>query len=66
LPHPLEPTDLWPTLGEICAQIGQPVRTARREVLPLMVALGMLAFDGERYRRADRHPDGGIGLTVGG
>ncbi|MEU4394320.1 DUF6042 family protein [Kribbella sp. NPDC023855] len=29
---------------------------ARREVLPLMVALGMLTFGGERYRRVDRPP----------
>jgi hypothetical protein len=51
-----DPRPGWPTLGEICAQVGRAVPTARREVLPLMVALGMLTFDGERYRRVDRPP----------
>jgi hypothetical protein len=46
----------WPTLGEISAQVGLAVPTARRAVLPLMVALGMLTLDGERYRRVDRPP----------
>jgi hypothetical protein len=46
----------WPALGEISEQVGLAVPTARRAVLPLMVALGMLTFDGERYRRVDRPP----------
>lgn len=51
-----DPRPGWPTLSEISAQVGLAVPTARRAVLPLMVALGMLAFDGERYRRVNRPP----------
>lgn len=51
-----DPRPGWPTLGEISAQVGLAMPTARRAVLPLIVALGMLTFDGERYRRVDRPP----------
>jgi hypothetical protein len=51
-----DPVPGRPTLGEISAQVGLAVPTTRRAVLPLMVALGMLTFDGERYRGVDRPP----------
>lgn len=51
-----DPRPGWPTLGEISAQVGLAVPTVRRAVLPLMVAVGMLTFDGVRYFGVDRPP----------
>ncbi|MGW6200836.1 DUF6042 family protein [Kribbella sp. NPDC055110] len=39
----------WPTLADIARQVGVPEPKVRRDLLPLYVALRILAFDGTRY-----------------
>lgn len=55
-PFASSPRSGWPELGEICAQVGLGEPPSRRDVLPLMVALGVLSFDGTRYARVERPP----------
>jgi hypothetical protein len=52
--YSMSPRPGYPTLAEIAAQVGVPEPTTRREVLPLMVALGVLTFDGGRYVGVER------------
>lgn len=55
-PYASAPRPGWPELGEICAQVGVAEPASRREVLPLMVALGTLTFDGTKYTRVEHPP----------
>ncbi|MEU4287370.1 hypothetical protein AB0E63_04040 [Kribbella sp. NPDC026596] len=59
LDQPLRMTgtrDAYPSLAEIAAQVGVAGPASRREMLPLFVALGYLAFDGVRYVGVERPP----------